>query len=152
MLPPAIPTPRQLLIDARALIANPDCWTQGSAARDKHRCPLPANHADAVAWCATGALTCATWRHTHPRGLSVPLQQAFERACDILAKTVRDLTLGRYTQTTVYNDATNHGCIMHTYDIAIADAAPSPQPPPARSALPAPARLPATRPRPALAR
>ena len=32
------------------------------------------------------------------------------------------LTLGHYTEATTYNDQTNHGCIVHAFDIAIVDA------------------------------
>ncbi len=39
----------------------------------------------------------------------------------VLTKTVRALTLGHYTEATTYNDQTNHGCIVHAFDIAIAD-------------------------------
>ena len=40
----------------------------------------------------------------------------------ILTDTVRALTLGHYTEATTYNDRTNHSCIVHAFDIAIADA------------------------------
>ena len=35
---------------------------------------------------------------------------------------MRALTLGHFTEATTYNDRTNHGCIVHAFDIAIADA------------------------------
>ena len=44
------------------------------------------------------------------------------QAGTILTDTVRALTLGHYTEATTYNDRTNHGCIVHAFDIAIADA------------------------------
>ena len=118
----AIPTPLQLLREARAIITKPEAWTQGTAARDAAGEPIGVEHQDAVSWCATGALNCAMYRHTDSLQVPLPLQRAWERAGDILTRTVRDLTLGHYTQATKYNDATNHGCILHTYDIAISDA------------------------------
>ena len=44
------------------------------------------------------------------------------QAGTILTDTVRALTLGHYTEATTYNDRTNHSCIVHAFDIAIADA------------------------------
>ncbi len=39
-----------------------------------------------------------------------------------MTDTVRALTLGHYTEATTCNDRTNHGCIVHAFDIAIAAA------------------------------
>ena len=50
------------------------------------------------------------------------LQRARDQAGTILTDTVRALTLGHYTEATTYNDQTNHSCIVHAFDIAIADA------------------------------
>ncbi len=116
------PTPRDLLVEARALIAKPEAWTQGAAARDADGEPLGVEHEDAVSWCATGALNCAMYCHADSLDVPPPLQRARERAGTILTDTVRALTLGHYTEATTYNDATNHGCIVHAFDIAIADA------------------------------
>ena len=116
------PTPRDLLVEARTLIARPKAWTQGAAARDADGEPVGVEHEDAVTWCATGALNCAMYRHADSLEVPPPLQRARERAGTILTDTVRALTLGHYTEATTYNDATNHGCIVHAFDIAIADA------------------------------
>ena len=51
-----------------------------------------------------------------------PCSGARKRAGKILTDTVRAVTLGHYTEATTYNDQTNHGCIVHAFDIAIADA------------------------------
>ena len=116
------PTPRDLLAEARTLIARPESWTQGAAARDAEGEPVGVEHEDAVAWCATGALNRAVYRHVESLEIPPPLQRARDRAGTILTDTVRALTLGHYTEATTYNDATNHGCIVHAFDIAIADA------------------------------
>lgn len=116
------PTPRDLLVEARTLIARPEAWTQGAAARDAEGEPVGVEHEDAVSWCATGALDCAMYRHADSLDVPPPLQRARERAGTILTDTVRALTLGHYTEATTYNDRTNHGCIVHAFDIAIADA------------------------------
>ena len=116
------PAPRDLLVEARTLIATPEAWTQGAAARDADGEPIGVEHKDAVTWCATGALNCAMYRHVDSLEVPPPLQRTRERAGTILTDTVRALTLGHYTEATTYNDATNHGCIVHAFDIAIADA------------------------------
>ena len=116
------PTPRNLLVEARTLIARPEAWTQGAAARDADGEPVGVEHEDASSWCATGALNCAMYRHADSLEVPPPLQRARERAGAILTDTVRALTLGHYTEATTYNDRTNHSCIVHAFDIAIADA------------------------------
>ena len=116
------PTPHDLLVEARTLIGRPEAWTQGAAARDADGEPVGVEHEDAVSWCATGALNCAMYRHAESLEVPPPLQQARERAGKLLTGTVRALTLGHYTEATTYNDQTNHGCIVHAFDIAIADA------------------------------
>ena len=62
------------------------------------------------------------YRHAESLEVPPPLQRARERAGAILTDTVRALTLGHYTEAATYNDRTNHGCIVHAFDIAIADA------------------------------
>ena len=116
------PTPRDLLAEARTLIARPEDWTQGAAARDAEGEPVGVEHEDAVSWCATGAINCAMYRHADSLEVPPPLQHARNQAGTILTRTVRALTLGHYTEATTYNDQTNHGCIVHAFDIAIADA------------------------------
>ena len=116
------PAPRDLLVEARTLIATPEAWTQGAAARDADGEPVGVEHEDAVSWCATGAINCAMYRHVDSLEIPPPLQRARERAGTILTDTVRALTLGHYTEATTYNDQTNHSCIVHAFDIAIDDA------------------------------
>ena len=116
------PTPRDLLVEARTLISRPEAWTQGAGARDAQGEPVGVEHEDAVSWCATGALNCAMYRHVDSLEVPPSLQRARERAGTILTDTVRALTVGHYTEATTYNDRTNHGCIVHAFDIAIADA------------------------------
>ena len=121
-MPGTAPTARDILVEARTLIARPEAWTQGTGARDAEGEPIGVEHEDAVSWCATGAINCATYRHALSLDIPPALQRARERAGDILTDTVRALTLGHYGETTTYNDATNHGCIVHAFDIAISDA------------------------------
>ena len=85
------PTPRDLLVEARTLIARPEAWPQGAAARDADGEPVGVDHEDAVSWCATGALNCAMYRHADSLEVPPPLQRARERAGKILTDTVRAL-------------------------------------------------------------
>ena len=116
------PSPRDLLVEARTLIATPEAWTQGAAARDADGEPVGVEREDAVSWCATGALNCAIYRQVDSLEVPPPLQRAREQAGTILTNTVWALTLGHYTEATTYNDQTNHSCIVHAFDIAIADS------------------------------
>ena len=61
-------------------------------------------------------------RYAHPAALPAALQQACKGARAILDDTIVKLTEGRFTASHSYNDATSHGCILHTFDIAISDA------------------------------
>ena len=122
-MPSATPTARNILIDARALIAKPQAWTQGTGARDADGEPIGVEHDDAVAWCATGAINCAVYRHADSLDLPPALQRTRERAGTILTDAVTRLTLGHYSETTTYNDQASHGCILKAFDIAIAAAA-----------------------------
>ena len=111
------PTPRDLLVEARTLIARPEAWTQGAAARDADGEPVGVEHEDAVSWCATGALNCVMYSHADSFDVPPPLQRARERAGTILTNTVRAITLGHYTEATTYNDADqsqlHRPCLRH---------------------------------------
>ena len=122
-MPSATPTARNILIDARALIARPQAWTQGTGARDADGEPIGVEHEDAVAWCATGAINYAVYRHADSLDLPPALQRTRERAGTILTDAVARLTLGHYSEATTYNDQASHCCILKAFDIAIAAAA-----------------------------
>ena len=127
-LPNPTPTPRQLLIEARALIAKPETWTQGTGARNAKGKPLAIYHPDAVSWSANGAIVCAMCRHADVLvETPTPLGHASRLARSILEQAVHIFTLTHcslphYINTDDYNDATNHNCILEAFDIAIADA------------------------------
>ena len=127
------PTAREILIEARALIARPEAWTQGTGARDTDGEPIGVEHEDAVSWCATGAINCAVYRHADCLDLPPALQRARDRAGTILTDAATRLTLGHYSETTTYNDQASHGCVLKVFDIAIAAAdSPSAGSPPGR--------------------
>jgi len=49
-------TTDEILSSAKALISNPDRWTKGAFARDKHGQPTGSSSDRAVCWCARGAV------------------------------------------------------------------------------------------------
>ena len=117
------PTPRDLLAEARTLIASPEAWTQGAAARDAEGEPVGVEHEDAVSWCATGAINCAMYRHADslesPAAAAAGPQPGRDHPHQDRAGRSPSANTRRPT---TYNDQTNHGCIVHAFDIAIADA------------------------------
>ena len=122
-MPDTTPTARDLLVEARALIAKPEAWTQGTGARDADGEPIAVEHDDAVSWCATGAINAAVYSHADSLDIPPALQEARERAGTLLTDAVGRLTLGHYSETTTYNDQANHGCILKAFGIAIRRAA-----------------------------
>ena len=121
-MPGTAPTARDLLIEARALIAKPEAWTQGTGARDADGEPIGVEHEDTASWCATGAINAAMYRHACSLDVPPALQRARERAGILLTDAVSALTLGHYSETTTYNDQANHVCILKAFGIAIAAA------------------------------
>ena len=117
------PAARDLLVEARTLIARPEASTQGAAARDADGEPVGGSSTRMPSrgvLPARSTAPCTAMRT--PWTSAPPLQRARDQAGTILTDTVRALTLGHYTEATTYNDAPNHGCIVHAFDIAIADA------------------------------
>ena len=121
-MPDTTPTPRDILIEARNLIAPPERWTQRAYARNAQGTAVTPRSPRAVSFCATAALYRAMDHYADPAAQPAALQQACKRARKMLDDTVATLTEGHYTAIPTYNDATNHGCILHTFDIAISDA------------------------------
>ena len=97
-MPDTTPTARDLLIEARALIAKPEAWTQGTGARDADGKPIAVEHDDAISWCATGAINAAVYSHADSLDIPPALQEARERAGTLLTDAVGRLTLGHYSE------------------------------------------------------
>ena len=97
-----------LLTAARAIVTDPARWCAWPHALDP----------DGL----TGAINCAVYRQADSLDIPPALQRARECAGAILTDAVSALTLGHYRETTTYNDATNHGCILKAFDIAIRTA------------------------------
>ena len=56
----------EVLKDARALIADPERWTQGEAARNAHGLPVDPRDTDAACWCPIGACLRVSFTHAGP--------------------------------------------------------------------------------------
>jgi len=87
------------LVAARALIADPERWTQGAWARDEEGGPVGTLSPAAVCFCAQGALV-----HVSRSG--------HERALEALS-----VAAGR--RPTVVNDFDGHAAVLEMYDRAI---------------------------------
>ena len=122
-MPDTTPAARDLLIEARALIAKPEAWIQGTGACDADGEPIAVEHEDAVSWCATGAINAAFYSHAEPLDIPAALQRSREHAGTLLTDAVGRLALGLYSETTTCNDQPNHGCILKAFGIAIRRAA-----------------------------
>ena len=121
-LPNPTPTPRQLLIEARQLIAKPQSWTQGAGARNAEGEPVPIHDPNAISWCASGALLYAMFDHQYPPTFPLSPDSPYERARLILRHAVRACRFDPHTDTATYNDSSDHGSVLLTFDTAIADA------------------------------
>ena len=66
----------QILEIARAMIANPKTWTRGCAARDRRGEEVAPESAEAVRWCALGAVGRAMFELGAPVSAA---QSAFKR-------------------------------------------------------------------------
>src|SRR5438128_2331837 len=98
-------TPKELLRNARALIAAPSNWTVNCYARDAYNQKVEYHSPEAISFCALGALNRA-------------YQEATNSCCahpDLLST---DGVL--HAQLGVFNDAHTHQEVLALYDRAIA--------------------------------
>ena len=100
---------KQNLIDTRALIADPACWTQKTSARDARGKPIASTDPRAVCWCTAGAIH------------KVMGSSSFGSTEWGLLQNVAD-TLGVETPIHV-NDDLGHATTLRMFDLAI-EAAP----------------------------
>jgi len=117
-----------LLQQARALIAEPEHWTQNTIARDKDGYPLPANHSRAVAFCAMGALLQVDGKE-FPDCISPAVDAAMDalnRTLDLGELSIRVMpnVLASYTvhggrNFTILNDFGTHAEVLAMFDKAI---------------------------------
>ena len=102
-------TPLEILKAARALITDPQHWTQGMNARDLAGGWVQFNDPTAVAWCGLGALSaaCEQWDEIAYEHLLAQCQEDGGGVCNI-------------------NDTFGHAYILAAYDRAIAKLEGSP--------------------------
>jgi hypothetical protein len=102
---------------ARAVIEDPDNWTQGAMALDADGNSTPSNSETAVCFCALGAVRRAMKEpanpgHGRPRGNAV---------IDALHTVVRETTGQKYF-IDHFNDVHSHAEVLAMFDKAIARA------------------------------
>lgn len=96
-------TPREILIAARALIAEPEHWTQRAAARNRLGMPVGALEPSACCWCAAGALFRVAGRF-NDRGYYAGMKAL----CPVTGPGV-----------VVLNDMSTHADVLAMFDKAI---------------------------------
>lgn len=94
----------QTLIDGRALIATPESWTQGVAARDVNGVPIDPLSEGAVCFCTSGALQAVT-------PYTIPAAQFLWKALDAI--------MGQPWGPIGYNDTHTHAEVLAVWDKAI---------------------------------
>lgn len=102
---------KQVLINARALIADPAHWTRGTLACDANGRTVEWHDQSATKWCAMGAIYRAAYD-------LVGDQREATRIGDEVAKTVRpNRWFGGGLP--VINDARGHAAVLKVFDKAL---------------------------------
>lgn len=96
-------TRNELLIQARALIADPARWCRKALARDPKGKVCPPDSPEAVSWCALGAMAKVAWEHEFPL------------LHEVLAKCPNYLGLP-WDQVAQLNDRGGHDQVLALYD------------------------------------
>ena len=106
-------TPREVLIAARALIATPDTWTQGYAARDASGAPVTATWSRATSFCMYGAVLKITECQDHNKRRTV---------LNLLYAECQQGLNSRFVNITGFNDTygRTHADVLKVFDEAIA--------------------------------
>ena len=115
------PNAVDLLFAARNLIAKPESWTRGAAARKPDGAPVHPTHGAAVSYCASGAIAAVACRNpaTYDGNVIADahqlLAQALPDAPDLIADN------GMYGAVSSYNDAPgrSHADIVAMFNRAL---------------------------------
>ena len=94
----------EILEKCRAVIADPDKWTQGVGARDCHGQAVHPSSPDAVRWCAAGVIQTLALLSGHE-----------------WARLLRKLSAGWDRMVVEVNDELGHEAVLVMYDRAIAN-------------------------------
>jgi hypothetical protein len=103
---------KQILIGARALIANPTHWTQGTLARTAREQPVAWHKRTANKWCALGALYRAGYDVLGDKG----------KAMHIAGEITDSIYPRRYLRSALptLNDCQGHAAVLAAFDRAMA--------------------------------
>lgn len=99
-------TVTQILVAAKALIANPVNWTQGAGARNLVGQSVPVLSDEAHSFCSLGALDKALSVRDHSPGMD-------EKAYSFLGKSAANVSIS------LFNDRHSHEEVMEMWDKAI---------------------------------
>ena len=105
-------TTKEILIAARAKIADEKNWTQGELARDAKGDPCKPLSPEAVCWCTDGALRFAQGE-----------DNLYARSYGPIGALMEALSLEKDPSTTIpwrYNDSHTHAEVLAIFDRAIA--------------------------------
>lgn len=116
-------TPKQILIAARDLIADPAHWTRETVARDKRGRPTEPYNPNACQFCALGALT-AVFYQANPLALTAGQVNELDRVHEQAKRALRiageaGFGIRSFTISTV-NDRFGHEATLEMFDAAIA--------------------------------
>ena len=122
-------TAKEILEGARALLADPDRWTQKATARaDNGRQVRPSDPA-AVCWCMGGALAVVTlkalWEHERGSPEWKVMEESWERAIELVNVSSNTISgnSDRFGMIALNDDSrTEHGHVLQALDLAIARA------------------------------
>ena len=103
----------QVLVNARALIADPAHWTRSALARNAAGHPIHWCDTSAAAWCALGAIFRSAYE-------LVGNKEEATRIGKEVAKGIAPIWLGRSLMT--MNDVLGHAAILARFDKALAPA------------------------------
>jgi hypothetical protein len=104
---------KQVLIKARALIADPDHWTRNVLARNAAGYSVHWCDPSATKWCAVGAIYRSTYE-------IVGNKQEATRIGKEVAKGIAPIWFGRSLMTV--NDVRGHAAVLSRFDRALAAA------------------------------
>ena len=106
----ARPLDTEVLARARALVANPDTWTQGATARDARGRRVEPEDDEAVRFCLIGALHRACAEVVAPLGVYNRASARLEAA---------SFALGKRGAVSIVNDTEGHAGALALIDAAI---------------------------------
>ncbi len=105
-------TPKEILINARALIADPENWIHGELAKNNQGQTVNVSAPDATCFCTAGALIKACGGYP---------DDAHHEALSVISSVVGgDYGLRLYEAIYDFNDSASHAEVLEAFDRAIA--------------------------------